>query len=286
MSIKQSEYHAFYYIKINNREWKYTLSNDRRMNKNYRMDLMYDGSEFNGWQRLVNEGNKPSIQSCLEKVLSSYLKEDIKVIGSGRTDKGVHAFNQVANFHTHRAFDMSKGIKELNTLLPHGLVISKLQEVNNKFHARFDAKSKTYEYRIQNSEIPSVFLGKYTYELNGSYDLEKMREGASYLIGSHDFVSLSTKREDVSSTIRTIYQIEITPYLNTSYQRRIHEIRIRITANGFLYNMVRIIVGTLIEIGEGKRNPKDIPMLLETKKRSLAGPTVYGNGLYLVKVDY
>jgi len=262
------------------------LSNHKGTNKNYKIDLMYDGSEFNGWQRLMNESKKPSIQRCLEEVLSSYLKDEIKIIGSGRTDKGVHAINQVANFHTKTAFDTSLGIKELNSLLPIGLVITNLCEVNNKFHARYDVISKTYEYRIQNIEVPSVFLNKYTYEVNGDINIEKMREGASYLIGSHDFKAFSTKREDVKSTIRTIYQIEVLPYKNNDYKRCIDEIRIKITANGFLYNMVRVIVGTLIEIGEGKRNPNDIISILENKKRSLAGPIVYGNGLYLLKVEY
>ncbi len=261
---------------------------DQTVNKkqNYRMDLMYDGSEFNGWQRLTNENKKKSIQSCLEEVLSSYLNEDIKLIGSGRTDKGVHALNQVANFYCKSLKDTSKLKDDMNQLLPTGLVITNLQEVNDKFHARFDVKSKTYEYRIQNNEVPSVFLNKYTYEVNNSLNLEKMREGASYLIGTHDFSSFATKREDVKSSIRTIYNIDITQFKNNNFGRTINEIRVKITGNGFLYNMVRIIVGTLLEIGEGKRNPKDIIKLLENKERSQAGPTIYGNGLFLVKVDY
>ena len=151
---------------------------DQTVNKkqNYRMDLMYDGSEFNGWQRLTNENKKQSIQSCLEEVLSSYLNEDIKLIGSGRTDKGVHALNQVANFYCKSLKDTSKLKDDMNQLLPTGLVITNLQEVNDKFHARFDVKSKTYEYRIQNNEVPSVFLNKYTYEVNNSLNLEKMKE--------------------------------------------------------------------------------------------------------------
>lgn len=285
---------------------------EKYVEKNIRMDIMYDGTAFGGFQRIqgermkekhvasslicahakgdkgelnLNSKNK-SVQGYLEWVLSHYMQEEIRVIGSGRTDKGVHAIRQVVNFYTHNTVDLERAKEELNYSFNQEIQILDMYEVDRKFHSRYDAVRKTYQYRILNEEVPSVFLRKHTFHVPSSLNVNAMREGAKLLVGTHDFKGFSTFRKDVGSTVRTVYEIKIEEVITNRYGRNLKEIIITIEGNGFLYNMVRILVGTLIEIGEGKRNKESITDVLSNKQRAFSGPTVYGEGLYLLQVNY
>lgn len=261
------------------------ITKDCYNKRNIQLVLTYDGSKYAGWQRQPTNTEKPSIQGLLEDVLSSYLQEDIQVIGSGRTDAGVHALGQVANFYTSSSQSPNEIKKAVNGLLPEDIKIIQAKVVRCDFHSRYWAKSKTYEYRISQGEIQSVFSRQYTYHVPEYLDLAAMEKAASFLLGTHDFKSFSTDRKDGKPTVRTIGNIKIytckNPGINPGF-----EIRISITGNGFLYNMVRIIVGTLIEVGQGMRKPEDIPEILEAKDRKAAGKTVSSHGLFLMNVSY
>lgn len=284
----------------------------KHVEKNIRMDIMYDGTAFGGFQRIQGErmkekhvpsslicahtkgckgevslnGKNKSVQGYLEWVLSHYMQEEIKVIGSGRTDKGVHALRQVVNFYIHNSIDLEKAKKELNRSFHREIQILEMYEVDRTFHSRYDAVRKTYQYRILNEEVASVFLQKKVLHVPSSLNVNAMREGSKHLVGTHDFKGFSTFRKDIESTVRTIYEIKIEETITAHYGRNLKEIIITIEGNGFLYNMVRILVGTLIEIGEGKRNKDSIKEILSRKERALSGPTVYGEGLYLLQVNY
>lgn len=246
--------------------------------RNIKIVIMYDGSGYSGWQRLGKQDKKPSIQNILEELFSNYLGEDIKLIGSGRTDAGTHAFGQVANFHCHSEQSADKMKKELNILLPEDIAILEMCDEAMEFHSRYSAKAKTYRYRIDQGETQSVFLRKYTYHMPKPMKLEDMIKASVYLKGKHDFKAFSTDRKDNKSTIRTIESIEIYRHKN--------ELWIDITGDGFLYNMARIIVGTLMEVGEGTRQPDEIKAILASGDRHMAGITVSSQGLFLCNVRY
>lgn len=239
---------------------------------------MYDGSSYAGWQRLGKQDKKSSIQDILEACISECLGETIKIIGSGRTDAGVHALGQVANFHCHSRLPVDILRKNINNKLPEDIVILEAEDVEHDFHSRYSAKVKTYEYLINLREPPNVFTIKYAYHPSKPLNLEAMKKASKYIIGTHDFKAFSTDRKDNKSTIRTVESLTIVVQENV--------VRIRITGDGFLYNMVRIIVGTLIEIGEGLKKPEDIPMILESRSRQMAGITVSSHALFLVDVRY
>lgn len=246
--------------------------------RNIKMIMMYDGSGYAGWQKLGVTDKKPALQTVLEDCLSVYLQEDIKIIGSGRTDAGTHALGQVANFHCQCQLSVEEMMKELNLMLPVDIAVFHMEEIQKDFHSRYSAKTKTYEYRIDQGETQSVFTRKYTYHYPKTLNIKNMEAASEYLIGTHDFKSFSTDRKDNKSTVRTLESIEINTINN--------ELRIRITGDGFLYNMVRIIVGTLLEIGEGIKKTSEIRLILETRDRQLAGPTVSSQGLFLYEVKY
>ncbi len=254
--------------------------------RNIKLILEYDGSSYAGWQRLGITGKKRSIQGILEKCLTEYLREDIKVIGSGRTDAGVHALGQVANFHCVSERPENEIMEELNILLPDDIKVHFIKEVGKEFHSRYSATAKTYEYRIDRGEVQSVFTRKYTYHVPEPLDTDIMDKAAAFLIGTHDFKAFSADRKDGKSTVRTIEEIKIYGPPVLKYQNPSDELRIAITGDGFLYNMVRIITGTLIEIGKGINKPEAIPEILKGKKRQQAGITVSPRGLFLVKVRY
>ncbi len=258
-------------------------SNNKR---NIKMILEYDGSGYAGWQRLGTITGKRSIQSILEEHLSGYLKEDIKLIGSGRTDAGVHALGQVANFHCFSEISVADMKAALNTLLPEDIKVHCIEEADKEFHSRYWAKSKSYEYRIDQGQVQGVFTRKYTCHVPEPLDTEAMRKGAAFLIGTHDFKAFSTDRKDGRTTVRTIENINIYRPGNTKYQSPSGEIRIAVTGDGFLYNMVRIIIGTLIETGRGIKKPEEVLGILEGKNRQQAGVTVSSQGLFLVEVRY
>ena len=242
---------------------------------NYKMTIAYDGSRFNGWQS--QKGNDNTIQALIEKTLSDMLGEKVEINGSGRTDAGVHAKGQVANFRTAKKIDKDAFLKEINDKLPSSVAVKSIEEAEERFHARLNAKGKTYEYTIWKAPYNNAFSKRFAFECYG-LDVEKMRQAASLLIGTHDFLGFSSLKKSKKSTVRTINAIDIKEDSET--------IKISYTGNGFLYNMVRIMTGTLIEVGEGKREAESIKDVLDEKDRSLAGFTAQPQGLCLMDVFY
>ncbi len=244
--------------------------------RNIKLIIQYDGTKYKGWQRLKNTDN--TIQEKIEKTLSMIVNEDIKIIGSGRTDAGVHAFGQVANFNTSSKINVEELHNYLNTYLPQDIVVLKAKEVDERFHSRYNAVSKTYLYKIWNNKNSNPFLRKYSEHIIDRLDVKTMKEASSLLIGEHDFTSFCTTKSKKKSKERKIYSIDI--------KRNDKIIEIKVIGNGFLHNMVRIIVGTLLEVGKGNIKPEYVKEILNKKNRSFAGPTVSAKGLYLVEVEY
>lgn len=246
------------------------------MKYNYRLVLQYDGTNYNGWQR---QGNTEStIQALLEEILGTYFQEKIELKGSGRTDKGVHAKAQTANFYTSKKADLEELKNWLNETLPSDIRVTGSDEVPTAFHSRKSAVSKTYEYTIWNSEKKNVFYRRYAYSVTQPLDLEKMEQAARLLCGTHDFIGFSSLKDSGKSTIRTIEKIQL--------EKQGERILIRFTGNGFLFHMVRILTGTLLEVGRGKKEPEEVKKIFYEKKRTLAGETVPANGLKLISVSY
>ena len=244
--------------------------------KNYKMILQYDGTRYKGWQVLKN--TDMTIQGKLENVLSQLAGEPVEVIGSGRTDAGVHAKGQVANFHIRDGFSKEEIWADLNCHLPEDIAVIDLCEVPERFHSRYQAVEKTYRYVIHTSEIPNVFERKYRYTYTEPLNVELMKKAAEQLCGEHDFASFCGNKKMKKSTVRIVKNIHITEEKDC--------IIIDYTGNGFLQNMVRIMTGTLIEVGRGERDWNSMRELLKTKDRSQAGYTVPPQGLMLMKVDY
>ncbi|MCI7638663.1 MAG: tRNA pseudouridine(38-40) synthase TruA [Clostridiales bacterium] len=243
--------------------------------RNLRLDLCYDGTRYRGWQRLPNR--EDTIQGKLETALSRILGEPIEVSGSGRTDAGVHARGQVANFHCESAMPPEEILQNLRRYLPEDIGIYSCKEVSPRFHARLNAREKTYCYRIWNSDAPCVFERRFVAVMSEKLDMEAMKQAAGLLLGKHDFSAFCGNNKMKKSTVRELYAIEIS--------RRGEEIQLRFTGNGFLYNMVRIMAGTLIEVGRGQRRPEDIPDLFGGK-REQAGFLAPAQGLCLEEVVY
>lgn len=245
--------------------------------RNLKLIIEYEGTNYCGWQKQRNS-KKKSIQQVLEDTLQKILNEKIKIIGSGRTDSGVHALSQVANFKTNSKIPLTKLKKALNTLLPEDIVIKRIKEVPLDFHSRFDVKSKLYRYIILNRAYRSVFLRKRAYFYPYPLDINLMRKEAKVLLGRHDFKAFQASDKKEKSSIRTIKKLVI--------KKKKDLITIDIEADGFLYNMVRNIVGTLIEIGRGRFVKGDLKKILLSRDRKQAGFTAPAMGLYLVKVKY
>ena len=243
--------------------------------RNIRLDICYDGTRYRGWQRLANTDQ--TIQGKLETALSRILGENIEISGSGRTDAGVHAKGQVANFHTQSGMSCPEILEQLRKYLPEDIGILGVKDCADRFHARLNAKEKTYCYRIWNSESPCVFDRRYVYQLPEKLDLDAMREAAEHLLGEHDFSAFCGNPKMKKSTVRFIRSIEL--------RRCGEELRIYYTGNGFLQNMVRILTGTLIEVGRGERSAASIPELFGLK-RSEAGFLAPAQGLCLEEVFY
>lgn len=244
--------------------------------RNIKMILEYDGSRYKGWQKQTQDIN--TLQSKLEEVLSKMTGEEIQLVGCGRTDTGVHALNYTANFHTLSQKSTEEMHKILNDKLPDDIYIKSIKDASERFHARYNILSKTYMYRINNSTDKCVFSRKYIHHINEKLDLDLMKQCADVLIGIHDFQSFTTLKSKTKSTVRTIN------YINIIQNGSIVEIEVN--GNGFLWNMVRIILGTLIEAGKGSLKPKDIENILNAKKRSEAGPMVPAKALFLKDVEY
>ena len=243
--------------------------------RNIRLDLCYAGTRYSGWQRQKVLDN--TIQGKLETALSRILGEPIEVSASGRTDTGVHARGQVANFHTGSQMDCAELLKELRRYLPEDIGIYSCREVSPRFHARLNALEKTYQYRLWNTAAPCVFERRYVAVMEDRLDLEKMRAGAQLLIGTHDFSAFCANKKIKKSTVRRLDDVQIS--------RQGEELVFTFTGNGFLYNMVRIMVGTLIEVGRGERTVERIPGLFGGK-REQAGYLVPAQGLCLMEVTY
>ena len=243
--------------------------------RNIRLDICYDGTRYKGWQRL--SGVENTIQGKLEQTLSRILDEEIEVSGSGRTDAGAHAKGQVANFHTQIDMSCQQILSSLRRYLPEDIGIYSCKEVSDRFHARLNAKTKIYTYRIWNSETPCVFERRFVYAFAETMDLQKMEQAAQLFLGKHDFSAFNANKKMKKSTVRRIDSLDIC--------RKGEEIRITVTGDGFLYNMVRIIVGTLIEVGLGTRKTDSIPALFGAKREE-AGYLVPAQGLCLMEVTY
>lgn len=243
--------------------------------KNIKIVVEYDGTAYHGWQ---SQRNAVAIQDVIEAALENLTGEEIKLTGSGRTDAGVHAFGQVANFRTSSSIPPQKISYALNGVLPRDIVVKHSREVKAKFHSRYDAKAKKYKYIILNSEFPTVFMRDRAWHIRTPLDCDAMREALKGFLGTHDFSSFMSSGSSVESTVRTVF--------STCLHEDGECIEVEVTANGFLYNMMRIIVGTLVEVGTGEAQPGEIPGIVESGKREKAGITAPAHGLYLVKVYY
>ena len=243
--------------------------------RNLRLNICYDGTRYRGWQRIPGKDN--TIQGKLEQTLSRILDEPVSVTGSGRTDAGTHAAGQVANFHCESTMPCETILQELRRYLPEDIGIYSCTNVSERFHARLNAKTKTYRYRVWNSDIPCVFDRRYVYLNPGQLDMNAMKQAASYFLGQHDFSAFCVKNNKKKSTVRYIENITI--------QQTPNETVFTFTGNGFLHHMVRIMVGTLLEVGSGERTAESCSHLFGAE-RSEAGPLVPACGLCLMEVTY
>ena len=243
--------------------------------RNIRLDICYDGTRYNGWQRQKAHDN--TIQGKLETALSRILGEDVEISASGRTDTGVHARGQVANFHCESRMTAPEILENLRRYLPEDIGIYSCKDVSERFHARLNAKTKTYCYRLWNSEKPCVFDRKFVYADPRPLDLERMRTGAAYYLGQHDFSAFCANKHMKKSTVRYIQSFTVESVGD--------EILFTVTGNGFLHHMVRIMVGTLLEIGRGEREPDSVPELFGAQ-RAAAGELIPACGLCLMEVNY
>ena len=246
--------------------------------RNIRLTIEYDGKDFNGWQK---QPTKLNIQGEIERAISTLTGEsDINLIASGRTDAGVHALGQVANFKTENdTIPIEKFAVALNTKLKRSVRIKKAEEVDERFHSRYTCKKKTYRFVINNNECESAIYRNFEYHMPVKLNIDAMKEAIKYFEGEHDFKAFKASGTSSKSSVRTIYLAEV----KEAEESRIH---IELTGNGFLYNMVRIIAGTLVDVGMGKIMPNDIPKIIEEGDRSKAGRTLPPSGLFLMKVEY
>lgn len=244
--------------------------------RNIKMTIEYDGSRYLGWQRLGDSDR--TIQGKIEKVLSEMTGAKIEITGSGRTDAGAHARGQIANFKTTSPMDLSAMQTYLNQYLPRDIVVKVLEEVGDRFHARYNASGKKYIYYVWNTPVPSAFERKYSFYYPDQLDVDKMNAACRRLIGTHDFLGFSSVKKSKKSTVRTIDELAI--HQDGSMLAFVF------VGDGFLYNMVRIIMGTLLEIGSGAMAPEQIDDIFASKIRSEAGITVPAQGLFLEEVYY
>lgn len=242
--------------------------------RNIKITIQYNGKNYCGWQK---QNNSPGIQGTIEKAIFDITREEVKITGSGRTDAGVHALGQVANFKTNSQIPVDRIPNALNAKLPKDISIVKAEEVDEDFHSRYSAKKKTYRYQIYNSLYRSPIYADISYPVKYDLDIDKMKKEAKSLIGTYDFKGFMSSGSSVIDTVRTIYNIEVSKSEDL--------IIIEIEGNGFLYNMVRIIAGTLVDIGRGRIAEK-MSTIIESKSRSMAGHTAPAHGLFLKKVDY
>lgn len=244
---------------------------------NYKLILAYDGSRYNGFQRQSKHPEK-TIQGKIENVLSQLFEEDIQIIGSGRTDAGVHARGQVCNFYSEKDIDLEEMKAYLRSYLPGDIAVVELSIASPRFHSRYNVVRKRYVYTIDTGYFPDPFTIRYAYHVPEKLDIDAMEEAASYLLGEHDFKAFTSLKSKTKSTVRNIRSIAIRTDGN--------KLILTYEGNGFLQHMVRILTGTLVEIGLGKRDKEDIIRLLEGKERAHAGHKAPAQGLCMDKVFY
>lgn len=243
--------------------------------RNVRLDLCYDGTRYKGWQRL--SGNDNTIQGKLETALAKILGEPIEITGSGRTDAGTHALMQVANFHCNSTMPVDEILSQLRRYLPEDIGIYSCKNVSPRFHARLNAKTKTYRYRVWNSASPCVFERKYVHICHAPLNQSVMEEAAKVFLGEHDFSAFCANKHMKKSTVRHIASFDVC--------RDGNEVIFTVTGNGFLHHMVRIMVGTLLEVGRGERSVDSIQELFGAE-RSRSGELIPACGLCLMEVSY
>lgn len=243
---------------------------------NYKLTLQYDGSRYDGWQRQGNTAN--TIQGKVEAVLSRLAQAPVELHGAGRTDAGVHALGQAASVQLPHGLTPGQVMDHLNRYLPEDIAVTAVEEAPPRFHARLSAVSKVYRYQLRLGPVPDVFRRKYQYRVEEPLDLAAMERAAALLTGTHDFRSFCANRRFKKSTVRTLRSIEL--------DCRGADLSLTFRGDGFLYHMVRILTGTLLEVGLGKRPPEDMAAILSAKDRSAAGPTAPAQGLVLVEVEY
>ncbi|MDY6012531.1 tRNA pseudouridine(38-40) synthase TruA [Clostridium sp.] len=244
--------------------------------KNIKLTIEYDGTNYLGWQK--QKSSKNTIQETIEIAISKIVKKEVAITGSSRTDSGVHAKGMVANFYTDSNVPPERFREAINTKLPDDIAIIKSEEVSEEFHSRYDSKGKTYCYTIINRDEKVALYKNFSYHVKEKLDIDEMKKACQYFIGKHDFKAFKTNGSSVKTSIRTIKDLHIENEGNI--------IKVFVTADGFLYNMVRIIVGTLIEVGRGKIKASDIENIIKEGKREKAGYCVPANGLVLEKVYY
>ncbi len=243
--------------------------------RNIKLTIEYDGTSYGGWQK---QKNNRTIQQCIEEAIKLLTGEEVELIGSSRTDAGVHAKGMVANFITNSKIPADKFREAINTKLPDDIGIIKSEEVDKNFHSRYDSKGKTYCYTLVN-RYEKVCLGRsYVYQVRDELNYNLMKDAAKYFLGKHDFKAFKTNGSSVKTSVRTISGLEL--------ELKGDVLKIFISADGFLYNMVRIIAGTLIEVGNGKYPPEHIKEILQHCDRSCAGPTAPARGLTLVEYEF
>jgi tRNA pseudouridine38-40 synthase len=244
--------------------------------RNFKMIVEYDGTAYCGWQR---QENGITIQQVLEEAIQLITGEKVAVIGSGRTDAGVHALNQVGHFKSNSLLPINSIYRGMNSVLPPDIVVKEMEEVAGEFHAQHDVKSKVYVYKICNQRLRPVLGRNYFWHISFPLDLERMKKAAQFLIGTHDFSCFCATGTHVKDRVRTITDIEIKT-------RDDGLIEIKVEAQGFLKYMVRNIIGTLVEVGRGKRKPEEMKQIIESRDRTIAGVTAPACGLFLKEVKY
>ena len=243
---------------------------------NYKLTLSYEGTRYRGWQKQGNTGG--TIQEKLETALSRLLEEPIEIAGCGRTDAGVHARSQVCSFRTEKKLDCVHTLRALRQVLPEDIGALSLEEAPPRFHARLSCSGKTYCYRIRTDETPDVFSRRWVLPCPGALDVNAMKKAAALLCGTHDFSAFCSAKRMKKSAVRELRQID--------FVEKDGELRLFFNGDGFLYNMVRILVGTLLEVGLGQREAESVGAVLASRDRTQAGPTAPAQGLTLWEVSY
>lgn len=244
---------------------------------NYKMKIEYDGSRYDGWQRIGNDESSNTISSKIIEIIKKMSNQEIELICGCRTEKGVHAYAQIANFKMNSIMKAHEVQNYLNRYLPRDIAVLEVEQVNDRFQSQLNAKSKTYVYRIDTKNIANVFERKYMYHAFNKLDLDAMKKGAKHFLGKHDYKTFSTAKKS-KSTVRTVETVEI-------YDAG-EEVEIRITADDFLHNMARLMVGILLEIGSGKRQPEEVLDVLEGKNNAVLSAPAESSGLFLQSILY